>query len=212
MHIEADSGIVFRSGILEVPLALATADLRQNQDQIDLLIPNAQIGQGQCSVTVQQIHANAALESELSFTRVSLSDLRIRSPLLTGWQGELSGWLKTRFDGTDSNRDRTEGNLVLDSADLSKPQFVEPGFKKLMSAGFNRLGRLDAEFVADFGIVRVTRLSFTSGEHVLDLSGSLDLTTGAAQLSGHLDQDAAITRVSGPIVNPDWEIAVPHRD
>jgi hypothetical protein len=55
-------------------------------------------------------------------------------------------------------------------------------------------------------------LSLTSGEHVLDLSGSIDLTAAAAQLSGHLDQDAAITRVSGPIADPDWEVAVPHRD
>ena len=212
LHIDAGSGMVFRSGILEVPLASASADLRQNQEQIDLLVPSAQIGQGQCSVTLQQTRPNAAVDSELSFNRVSLSDLRIRSTLLYGWQGELSGSLKTRFDSADSNRDRTEGKLMLEAADFSKPQFVEPGFKKLVSAGFNRLGRLDTEFVADFGIVRIARLSLASGDHVLDLSGSVDLATGTAQLSGHLDQDATITRVSGPIATPDWEIAVPHRD
>jgi hypothetical protein len=212
MHIDAASGMVFRAGLFELPLASVSADLRHNQDQIELSIPSAQIGQGQCSVTVQQMHPNAALDSELSLNRVSLSDLRIRSPLLAGWQGELSGSLKTRFDGSDSNRDRTEGKLVLDAVDLSKPQFVEPGFKKLTSAGFNRLGRLETEFIAEFGIIRVNRLSLTSGEHVLDLSGSIDLTAAAAQLSGHLDQDAAITRVSGPIADPDWEVAVPHRD
>jgi hypothetical protein len=212
MHIATDSGVVFRCGLLEVPLTSASADLHQNQDEIDLTIPNGRIGQGQCSLTVQQMHPNATLDSEISFNRVSLSDLRIRSTLLAGWQGELSGWLKTRFDVSDSTRDRAEGKLVLDAADLSKPQFVGPGFKKLVSAGFNRLGQLDAEFVADLGLLKINRLSLASGQHVLDLSGSVYLTTGATQLSGHLDQDASIARVTGSISDPDWEIVLPRRD
>lgn len=212
MHIAADSGVVFRCGFLEVPLASASADLRTNQGEIDLAIPDARIGQGQCSVTVQQVRPNSALDSEITFNRVSLSDLKIRSTLLAGWQGELSGWLKSRFDASDSTRDSAEGKLVLDTVDLSKPQFIETGFKKLVSAGFNRLGQLDAEFVADLGLLKINRLSLASGEHVLDLSGSVDLSNGATELSGHLDQAAATARVTGLITDPDWEIVYPRRD
>ena len=212
MHIDMNSGVVFRCGLLEVPLASAGADLNKNQDEIDLTIPNGRIGAGQCSVTVQQMHPNAALYSEINFDHVSLSDLKIRSPLLAGWQGQLSGWLKSRFDVSDSSRDSAEGKLVLDAADLSAPHFVEPGFKKLISAGFNRLGQLTAEFVSNLGLLKVSRLSLASGQHVLDLSGSVDFSTAAAHLAGHLDQDAATARVTGSITDPDWDIAFPHRD
>jgi hypothetical protein len=212
MHIDADSGVVFRCGLLEMPFASASADLRQNQDETDLTIPNGRIGQGQCSVTLQQSHPNATLDSEVNFNRVSLSDLRIRSTFLAGWEGELSGWLKSGFDASDSTRDRAEGKLTLDTGDLSQLHFVEPGFKKLVSAGFNRLGQLDVEFVVDLGLLKISQLSLVSGEHVVDLSGSVDLSTGATQLSGHLDQEAAIARVTGSITDPDWEITVPHRD
>jgi hypothetical protein len=212
MHIGTGSQVVFRCGLLEVPLASASADLRTNQGEIDLAIPNARIGEGQCSVTVQQIGPNAPVDSEINFNRVSLSDLRIRSTLLAGWQGELSGWLKTRFDSSDSTRDRAEGKLVLDAADLSQPHFVETAFKQLASAGFNRLGQLNAEFVADLDLLKISRLNLVSGQHALDLSGSVDLGTGATELSGHLDQVAAIARVTGSIADPDWEIVFPHRD
>jgi hypothetical protein len=212
MHIAAGSGIVFRCGLLEVPLASASADLRTHPGEIDLAISDARIGEGQCSVTVQQVGPNSALDSEVTFNRVSLSNLRIRSTLLAGWQGELSGWLKSRFDASDSTRDSAEGKLVLDKTDFSKPQFIEAGFKKLVSAGFNRLGQLDAEFVVDLGLLKISRLSLASGEHVLDLSGSVDLSNGATQLSGHLDQAAATARVTGLITDPDWEILFPRRD
>lgn len=212
MHIDMNSGVVFRCGILELPLASARADLSKNQDEIDLAIPNGRIGAGQCSVTVQQMHPNAALNSEITFDHVSLSDLKIRSPLLAGWQGQLSGWLKSRFDVSDSSRDSAEGKLVLDTADLSAPHFVEPGFKKLVSAGFNRLGQLSAEFVANLGLLKISRLSLASGQHALDLSGSVDFSTAATHLAGHLDQDAATARVTGSITDPDWDIAFAHRD
>jgi hypothetical protein len=212
MHIDADSGVVFRCGLLEMPLVTASADLRKNQDGVDLTIGNGRIGQGQCSVAIQQTHPNATLDSEVNFNRVSLSDLRIRSSLLAGLQGELSGWLKTGFDVSDSARDRAEAKLVLETDDLSQLHFVEPGFKKLVSAGFNRLGQLEAEFVVGLGFLKIGQLSLVSGGHVLDLAGSVDLNTGATQLSGHLDQEAAIARVTGSITDPDWEIIFPRRD
>jgi hypothetical protein len=212
MHIDMNSGVVFRCGLLEVPLALAGADLSKNQDETDLAIPNGRIGAGQCSVTVEQMHPNAPLNSEITFDHVALSDLKIRSPLLAGWQGQLSGWLKSRFDVSDSSRDSVEGKLVLDAADLSAPHFVEPGFKKLVSAGFNPLGQLTAEFVSNLGLLKISRLSLASGQHVLDLSGSVDFSTAATHLTGHLDQDAGTARVTGSITDPDWEIVLPHRD
>ena len=212
MHIGTGSGVVFRGGLLEVPLASTSADLRTNQGEIDLAIPNTRIGGGQCSVTVQQTGPNTPLDSEINFNRVSLADLRVRSTLLADWRGELSGRLKSRFDVSDSTRDSTEGKLVLDPADLSKPHFFETGFTKLAAAGFNQVGRLNVEFVADLGILKISRLSLVSGEHVLDLSGSVDLSSGATQLSGHLDQIVAIARVTGLITDPDWEIVVPRRD
>jgi hypothetical protein len=102
--------------------------------------------------------------------------------------------------------------LVLDGADLSGPHFVELGFRKLVSAGFNRLGQLTAEFTANLGILKINRLSLASGEHVLDLSGSVDFGSAAIHLAGRLDQDAGTARVTGSIAEPDWEIVVPRRD
>ena len=212
MHIAADSGLVFRCGLLEVPLASASADLRTKQGKIELAIPDARIGEGQCSVNLQQASPNSTFDCEITFNRVSLSDLRIRSTLLAGWQGELSGWLRSRFDLSDSTRDSAQGKLVLDAVDLSKLQFVQTGFKKLVSAGFNRLGRLDAEFVADLGLLKIRWLSLASGEHALDLAGSVDLRNSATQLSGHLDESAATARVTGLSTDPDWEIVFPRRD
>jgi hypothetical protein len=212
MHIDMNSGVVFRCGLLEVPLASAGADLRRNQDEIDLAIPNGRIGAGQCSVTVQQMHPNAVLDSQITFDRVSLSDLRIRSALLAGWQGQLSGWLKSRFGVSDSSRDSAEGKLVLDAADLSGAHFVEPGFKKLVSAGFNRVGQLTAEFVTNLGLLKISRLSLASGQHVLDLSGSVDFSSAAIHLSGRLDQEVGTARVTGSVTEPDWEIVFPRRD
>jgi hypothetical protein len=212
MHINMVAGVVFRCGLLEVPLASASADLRQIQDEIQLTIPNGRIGAGLCSVAIHQMHPNAALDSEVTFDRVSLSDLKIRSPLLAGWQGQLSGSLKSRFGVSDSSRDTAEGKLVLDAADLSGPIFVEPEFKKLISAGFNRLGQLTVEFVANLGLLKISRLSLAAGQHVLDLSGSVDFSSAAINLSGRLDQDAGTARITGSITDPDWEILFPRRD
>jgi hypothetical protein len=89
---------------------------------------------------------------------------------------------------------------------------MEPGFKKLLSAGFDRLGQLTAEFVANLGLLRISRLSLASGQHVLDLSGSVDFSSAAIHLSGRLDQEAGIARVTGSITEPEWEIVFPRRD
>jgi hypothetical protein len=211
MHIETASELVYRCGLLEVPLTSASADLRETPDNISFSIPSARLGNGQCSINAQLVEANRTVDSEVLFDHVSLADLRIRSAFLSGWQGLLSGSLTSRFDAGDSALDSIEGKLVLDTIDFSKPRFFEPGFKKLVAAGFSRIGRLDVEFVTEPGLVKISRLSLASANHVVDLSGTLDLGIGAVQLLGHLDQDA-VARVTGIVTDPDWELAVPHRD
>jgi len=211
MHIETASELVYRCGLLEVPLASASADLRETPDKISFSIPSARLGNGQCSISAQLAHANRTVDSEIEFDHVSLADLRIRSAFLSGWQGLLSGSLTSRFDAGDSALDRIEGKLVLDTIDFSKPRFFGLGFKKLVAAGFSRIGQLDVEFVTEPGLVKIGRLSLASANHVVDLSGTLDLGIGAVQLLGHLDQDA-VARVTGIVTDPDWEIGVPHRD
>ena len=211
MHIETASELVYRCGFLEVPLASASADLRETPDKISFSIPSARLGNGQCSISAQLAHANRTVDSEVEFDHVSLADLRIRSAFLSGWQGLLSGSLTSRFDAGDSALDRIEGKLILDTIDFSKPRFFELGFKKLVAAGFSRIGQLDVEFVTEPGLVKIGRLSLASANHVVDLSGTLDLGIGAVQLLGHLDQDA-VARVTGIVTDPDWEIGVPHRD
>jgi hypothetical protein len=211
MHIETASELVYRCGLLEVPLASASADLREAPDKISFSIPSARLGDGQCSINARLVQASRTVDSEVEFDHVSLANLRIRSAFLSGWQGLLSGSLTTRFDAGDSALDSIEGKLVLDAVDFSKPRFFEPGFKKLVAAGFSRNGQLDVEFVTEPGLVKISRLSLASANHVVDLSGTLDLGIGAVQLLGHLDQDA-VARVTGIVTDPDWEIAVPHRD
>jgi hypothetical protein len=212
MHIDATSELVYRCGFLEVPLTSASADLRATPDKVTFSIPSARIGDGQGSITAQLVPGNRTIDTEVNFDRVSLANLRIRSALFTGWEGLLSGSLKSRFDIGDSGLAGIEGKLILDAVDFSKPRFVEAGFKKLTAAGFNRLGQLDVEFVTEPGLVRISRLSLASATHVVDLSGTLELGVGGVDLLGHLDQDAALARVTGIVTDPDWEIAVPHRD
>ena len=212
MHIETGSELVYRCGVLEVPLTSASADLRQAPDEISVTIPSARLGDGQCSINAQLIPANREVDSEIEFDHVSLAGLRIRSAILSGWQGLLSGTLKTRFDVGDSTPDSIEGKLVLDALDLSKPRFLESGFKKLVPAGFNRIGQLQIEFVTEPGLIKIGRLSLASADHIIDLSGTVDLGIGTVQLLGHLDQEAAFARVTGIVTDPDWEIAIPHRD
>ncbi len=212
MHIDATSELVYRCGFLEVPLTSASADLRATPDKVTFSIPSARIGDGQGSITAQLVSGNRTIDTEVNFDRVSLANLRIRSALFTGWEGLLSGSLKSRFDTGDSGLAGIEGKLILDAVDFSKPRFVEAGFKKLTAAGFNRLGQLDVEFVTEPGLVRISRLSLASATHVVDLSGTLELGVGGVDLLGHLDQDAALARVTGIVTDPDWEIAVPHRD
>jgi hypothetical protein len=212
MHIDATAELVYRCGFLEVPLTSASADLRETADKVAFSIPTARIGDGQGSISAQQVPGDRTIEVEVNFDRVSLANLRIRSALFTGWEGLVSGSLKSRFDTGDSGLAGIEGKLILDAVDFSKPRFVEGGFKKLTAAGFNRLGQLDVEFVAEPGVVRISRLSLASANHVVDLSGTLELGLGGVDLVGHLDQDAALARVTGIVTDPDWEIAVPHRD
>jgi hypothetical protein len=217
MHIETASELVYRCGLLEVPLTSASADLHEVPDKISFFIPSARLGDGQCSLSAQLVQTNRTVDSEVDFDHVSLANLRIRSGFLSGWQGLLSGSLKSTFvkstsDAGDSALDSIEGKLILDAIDFSKPRFFEPGFKKLLAVGFNQIGRLDVEFVTQPGLVKISRLSLASANHVVDLSGTLDLGIGAVQLLGHIDQDAAFARVTGIVTDPDWEIAVPHRD
>jgi hypothetical protein len=212
MEIAADSEVVYRCGLLEVPLASVTAELRKSSDQISLSIPHARVVDGQCSINAQLAHPRSTVESEVTFDRVSLLNIRSRSTLFDGWQGELTGSLKIRLDAADSTLDNVEGKLILNDTDFSKPRLLEAGFKKLASAGFNRMGELDIEFVADPGFVKINRLTLVSADHILDLSGTLNLAAGAVQLSGHLDQAAAVARVAGFIADPDWEIILPRRD
>ena len=75
----------------------------------------------------------------------------------------------------------------------ASPVLLRPA-KKLTAAGFNRLGQLDVEFVSEPGLVRINRLSLASANHVVDLSGTLELGVGGIDLVGHLDQDAALAR------------------
>jgi hypothetical protein len=212
MHIETASELVYRCGLLEVQLGSTSADLRETSDKISFSIPSARLGDGQCSISAQLVQSSRTVDSEVEFDHVSLANLRIRSAFLSGWQGLLSGSLTSRFGAGDSALDSIEGKLVLDAIDFSKPRFFEPGFKKLVAAGFSRIGQLDVEFVTEPGLVKISRLSLASANHVVDLSGTLDLGIGAVQLWGHLDQDAAFARVTGIVTDPDWEIVVPHRD
>src|SRR5260370_4095075 len=211
MQIETASELVYRCGLLEVPPASASADLREAPDKVSLSIPSARLGDGRCSISAQLVQANRTVDSEVEFDHVSLANLRIRSAFLSGWQGLLSGSLSSRFHACDSALDRIEGKLVLDAIDFSKPRFFEPGFKKLVAAGFSRIGQLDVEFVTEPGLVKISRLSLASANHVVILSGPLDLGIVVVQLLGHLDQDA-VARFTGIVTDPDWEIAVPHRD
>jgi len=71
---------------------------------------------------------------------------------------------------------------------------------------------LTVEFVANLGLLKISRLSLAAGQHVLDLSGSVDFSSDAIHLSGHLDQDPGTARVTGSITEPDWEIVYPRRD
>lgn len=212
MHVDATSELVYRCGLLDVPLVSATVDLRQSTDEVSLSIPNARVGDGQCSINARLRGPNSTVESELAFDRVSLLSLRSRSEFLSDWRGELSGLLKIGFAAGDSSRDRIEGKLVLKNTNFSKPHLLEPGFKKLASAGFSQVGQLQVAFVAELGLVKIGQLTLVSAHHVVDLSGTLDLASGAVQLSGHLDHGAAMARVAGVMTDPDWEIVLPHRD
>src|SRR5260370_18297053 len=127
MQIETASELVYRCGLLEVPLASASADLRETPDKISFSIPTARLGDGQCSISAQLVQANRTVDSEVEFDHVSLANLRIRSAFLSGWQGLLSGSLSSRFVPGDSALDRIEGTLRLDAIDFSTPPFFEPG-------------------------------------------------------------------------------------
>jgi hypothetical protein len=212
MHVDATSELVYRCGLLDVPLVSATVDLRQSTDEVSLSIANARIGAGQCSINARLRDPNSTVESELAFDRVSLLSLKSRSGFLSDWRGELSGLLKIGFVPADPSRDRIEGKLVLKNTNFSKPHLLEPGFKKLASAGFSQVGQLQVAFVADPGLVKIGQLTLVSADHVVDLSGTLDLASGAVQLSGHLDHGAAMARVAGVLTDPDWEIVLPQRD
>src|SRR5260370_8753576 len=96
------SELVYRCGLLAVPLASASADLRETPDKISFSIPSARLGDGQCSISAQLVQANRTVDSEIEFDHVSLANLRIRSAFLAGCQGLLSGSLTTTFDAGHS--------------------------------------------------------------------------------------------------------------
>lgn len=206
IHMETASELVYRCGFLEVPLTSAQADVIKVPDKISFSIPDARLGDGQCSISAQLVPPNRIVDSEVHFDRVSLADVRIRSAFISGWEGLLTGSLRSRFDAGDSALDSAEGKFVLAAVDFSKPRFIEAGFKKLAAAGFNRIGQLEIEFATEPGVININRLSLASGNHLIDLSGALDLRLGVVQLLGHLDQDAAFSRVTGIVTDPDWEI------
>ena len=212
MQIDAGSEVVYRCGLLEFPLSSLTAELRKDSDNAILSIANARVGDGRCSISARLAQPGSTVASEVTFDRVSLTNLRSRSPLLAGWQGALTGAVKILIDAADATLETVEGKFRLSDTDLSHPPFLESGFKKLVSAGFERAGDLQLEFVGDPGAVKINRLGLISGEHVLELSGTLDLADGSVQLTGHVDQEAAIARVTGTIADPDWEIILPHRE
>src|SRR5260370_18997320 len=66
------SELVYRCGLLAVPLASASADLRETPDKISFSIPSARLGDGQCSISAQLVQANRTVDSEIEFDHVSL--------------------------------------------------------------------------------------------------------------------------------------------
>ena len=212
LQINAASPLVYYCGFLEIPLDSAAADFRQTADQITLSVPNGRIGTGQCSISAEISHpkSNSTIDSAVTFNRVSMLNLKNRVTILDGWQGELSGSLKIRFDSSDSTFDAVEGKLSLTGTDFSKPRFFEFGFRKLLAAGFGHSGDLGIQFVTNSGLVKISQLTLTSAGHFVELSGTLNLLAGALQLSGNFDSGTALTRVTGKITDPDWEFIEQH--
>jgi hypothetical protein len=208
LQINAVAPLNYRSGRFNLPLNSAALLVQGDSDQANLSISGGLMSDGRCSILMQRggSLSGSPTKSVVTFDQAPLGDLANQLPILEGCQGKLNGSLKTSVSNADPIADRVDGKLSFTGVDLHQCRFFEHGSKQLAEAGFGMTGDVSLEFRSDIGQVNVNRFTLSSGGHLLDLSGSLIISSDTLKLSGLVDDGAATVNVSGNLNHPDWEI------
>jgi hypothetical protein len=201
----------FRWSNLDLPFVSGDGEFWVNQKEVRLTRLNGSLGSGVCTAEASATFGGGspAIQAQLRFKDVDLAKLGHASHWLQPYSGQVSGTLTVRqANRTDAV---VAGTIRLEQARFENAPLFQPVVNRLRAIGLREPSTADLQFETAGENITIDTLKLWSGDHSLSLSGSIRLLGGLVDLSGAVDQEALLTRVTGTIESPDWQIGEPKK-
>jgi hypothetical protein len=211
MEVQSKQPFSFRWGGFELPFDSGNTTFQVNSGQVRLTRLNGQVGTGVCSgdASASFTGENPTLEAHLDFDRIDLAKFKHLPRWLQPYSGQLTGTLTLRQ--RKGSASIITGAIRLAQARFEDAPLFQPIVHRLRVTGLPEPSALDLQFRIAGENVNIDTLKLWSGDHSLNLSGTLGLMGGLIDLSGALEEEALDAHVTGTIDSPEWQIVGPKK-
>lgn len=211
VKVHSDEPFAFRWGVFELPFDSGESEFQIDPQEVRLTRLQGNVGVGSCIADASaSFHGDKpSIESTLHFSGIDLAKLERTIHWLQPYSGQITGTVAVH----QPNRKETTvtGSIHLAQARFEDVPFFHPIANRLRAVGIQEPSTFDLEFAAAGESVKVETLRLWSGDHSLNLSGSIGLLGGLVDLSGATDENALLAHVTGTIESPEWQIVGPKK-
>jgi hypothetical protein len=211
VKVHSDEPFAFRWGVFELPFDSGESEFQIDPQEVRLTRLQGNVGAGSCIADASaSFHGDKpSIESTLHFSGIDLAKLERTIHWLQPYSGQITGTVAVH----QPNRKETTvtGSIHLAQARFEDVPFFHPIANRLRAVGIQEPSTFDLEFAAAGESVKVETLRLWSGDHSLNLSGSIGLLGGLVDLSGATDENALLAHVTGTIESPEWQIVGPKK-
>jgi len=211
VKVHSNEPFAFRWNAFELPFDSGESEFEISPKDVRLTRLQGNVGAGSCIVDASAaFHGdNPSIESTLHFSGIDLAKLGRTIHWLQPYSGQITGTVAVH----QPNRKETmvTGSIHLAQARFEDIPFFHPIANRLRAIGIQEPSAFDLEFAAAGESVKVETLKLWSGDHSLNLNGSIGLLGGLVDLSGTAGEDAFAARVTGTIESPEWQIVGPKK-
>ena len=213
VKIHSPEPFSFRWGVLELPFDTGDSEFLVNPREVHLTQLEGRVGAGVCSgdASATFYGDNPKIDAELHFQNIDLAKLGHLTQWLKPYSGQLTGTLTLRQPNRKSSASMVVGSIHLAQARFEDAPLFQPVVSRLRAAGLEEPSALDMQFEVVGENVTIDTLKLWTTGHSLRLAGSIGLLGGVVNLSGTLDEEALLARVTGSIESPDWQLVGPKK-
>jgi hypothetical protein len=208
MKIHALDPFSLRWGGLDLAFDSGDSEFRLGSEEVHLTEFNGKRGAGNyaADATATFDGDDPVFAANLRFNEVDLASFAVPNQWLKAYSGKLSGTLSWRESKRKSSPAVITGSIQLAQARFEQALLFQPIVNRLRAAGLQEPALLDLEFTADGEGVTVGSFKLQTGNHSLQLKGSIGLLGGFIDLSGAVDEEALQAHVTGTIDSPEWQL------